>query len=108
MPFFESGGGTVTTPNISPITGATIRIRRCGQVVTLTLVYTPTVQGFTNLATGMPKTAVNPFYGLGITSGGVLAESWINVDETGVLKIYANPADLNKQLLFSITYIAKN
>ena len=56
----------------------------------------------------MPKTAVNPFYALGITSGGVLAESWINVDETGVLKIYANPADLNKQLLFSMTYIAKN
>lgn len=77
-------------------------------MITLTVVYTPTAQGFTNLATNMPKTVVNPFYGLGITSGGVLAESWINVDENGVLKIYANPADLNKQLLFSITYIAKD
>jgi len=76
--------------------------------VTLTVVYTPTAQGFINLATDMPKTAVNPFYALGITSGGVLAASWINVDETGVLKIYANTADLNKQLLFSMTYVAKN
>ena len=96
------------TPSVTPTSIAgRIDIKKVGHVVNATVAVTPTVASFSNVATGFPKA---PFTvrATGIQSSGSMANSFLTVETTGLVRVCAGSADLNKSLLFSITYITED
>lgn len=96
------------TPSVTPTSIAgRIDIKKVGHVVNATIAVTPTASSFANVATGFPKA---PFTvrTTGIVSSGAMASSFLTVETTGLVRVCASNADINKSLLFSITYITED
>lgn len=108
MPNYPSISGGVETPTVTPTQIVTSgEISKTGKVVNATIGVKPTSSGFSNVFTNFPK----PTHGvraLGITSGGAIANSWIYIDTTGLVRVYSINSDLNSTLLFTITYITSD
>ena len=96
------------TPKVTPTQIVTrADISKTGKVVNATIGVKPTSSGFSNVFTDFPK-PTHDVRALGITSGGAIANSWIYIDTTGLVRVYSVNSDLNISLLFSITYITSD
>lgn len=85
-----------------------VQIRRAGNVVNATISVTPTTSGFSAIATGFPRAALQAVRSLGTDSGGRMISSWLVMYDTGNAQVYCHTDDINKILLFSITYITSD
>ena len=95
------------TPQVTPMSIARrIDIKKVGHVVNATIAVTPTVQGFSNVATNFPPALfTNRFTGV-VASSGAISKSFCSVESTGLCRVNCS-GETNTQLLFSFTYIAE-
>ena len=97
--------GGVETPSVTPTSiSGEINIKKVGHVVNATIAVTPTVSGFSNVATNFPPALfTNRFTGV-VASSGQISKSFCSVESTGLCRVNCT-GEINVQLLFSFTYI---
>lgn len=99
----------VITPSFNKVlNSSSVIVKKVGKIVTVRVDFpAQTRTGWVNVATGLPK-ALFQNIARGVGAGGGSVDSWLAINDGGILDVLVASNEINIQMAFTMTYISSN